>query len=159
MIIRLQKVSMKKFYKNSFIALALVFAASSSFAQETASSLTPERDPFSPTSGGVVSKVKELVSDEFKKGGDTKIDASSPLTSMQINAYKVVGVLVAEKNKVASVKAVNGVSYVVKIGDSLGSEGGKISEITLDGIKVQTENGEHKLPVSNVVEVPTNAGQ
>ncbi len=150
---------MKKFCKNSFIALVLAFAATASFAQETASSLTPERDPFSPTSGGVVSKVKELVSDELKKNDSGKIDDASPLTSMQINAYKVVGVLVAEKNKVASIKAVNGVSYVVKIGDSIGSEGGKVSEITLDGIKVQTENGEHKLPVSNVVEVPTDAGQ
>jgi Tfp pilus assembly protein PilP len=111
------------------------------------------RDPFSPNGTNVLNKMKDLV------GGAAdnqlpKFDNSNPLTATQLMGYKVTGVIISEKQKVASVKTINGGSFTVKIGDNLGSEGGKISDITLDGISVQTESQEVKLPVNNKVEVP-----
>ena len=140
---------MKKYFKNSLIlvvTIQLVFFASLAFAQE--------RDPFSPTGGGVMSRVKDLVSGTDQNAPVQNFDTSDPLSSTQLSGYKVSGVIFSDTEKLASIKAINGVSYIVKVGDSLGSEGGKVSDITLEGITVQTQSQEIKLPVSNIVEVP-----
>jgi len=135
---------MKKSWKNKFILIsALMLFAGSAMAQS--------RDPFSPTSSSsMVSKMKDMVSSETK--AQENFDSASPLTSIQLSGYRVTGVLVSEKTKVASIKAMNGVSYLVKIDDRLGSEGGKITNIEFDGVTVQTESQEIKLAVNNKTE-------
>lgn len=139
---------MKKSYKNNICLLAIMqiflFAGHS---------LAQERDPFSPT-GSMMNRVKEMVGGNTSEQPTKMFDNVSPLASTQLSGYKVIGVIIADSDKIASVKAINGVSYIVKIGDSLGSEGGKISDINVEGISVQTESQEIKLPVSNIVEVP-----
>jgi Tfp pilus assembly protein PilP len=136
---------MKKYYRNSLFlpALLVAVASSAAFAQE--------RDPFSPTGGSMMSKVKDFMVGEEKPAD---FDSSSPLTSTHLSGYKIVGVIVAEDKKVVSVKALNGISYSLKVGDYLGTEGGKISDITITDITVQTPTQEIKLPVNNKIEVP-----
>ncbi len=144
---------MKKFYKNSLLLLlALVICPVTASAQE--------RDPFSPTSGsGVMTKMRELVTGDQNQQAANNFNAADPLVSTQLSGYKVIGVIVSDTQKVASIKAMNGVSYLVKVGDSFGSEGGKVSEITINGITVQTESQDIKLPVNNKIEVPVNAAK
>jgi Tfp pilus assembly protein PilP len=141
---------MKKFLKLSLTSGFAIFAiANSAIAQE--------RDPFSPTGNGVINAVKEMVQGSEATAQENPQTAGDPLTSSQLPAYKVAGVLVSEDKKVAAVKAINGATYIVKIGDSLGSEGGKISDITPKGINIQTATKEVKIPVSNKIEVPVDA--
>ncbi len=139
---------MKKHLKNKLIlTLLAVLIALPVNAQE--------RDPFSPNRGGMMSAVKDLVTGDSQK--PQTIDGSSPMTSVQLSGYKVVGTMTSDEKKLASVKAINGVSYMVGIGDDIGSEGGKVKDITVDGIVVQTQEREVKLPVSNKIEVPLDA--
>lgn len=141
------------FYRNSLIVVTLMFACVEVSAQE--------RDPFSPTSGsGVVSKMRELVTgDQAQQQNINNFNAADPLSSTQLSGYKVTGIIISDTQKIAAIKAMNGVSYMVKVGDSLGSEGGKVSNIALDHVMIQTESQEIKLPVSNKVEVPANAAK
>lgn len=134
---------------SNFVLFLAIFFSGQSFAID--------RDPFSPT-GGMVGKVQEMVQQGAAIAGNVADQqaaqtGANPLTTMQINGYKVIGVMTSDTQKLASVKTVNGVSYIMKVGDSLGSEGGKISDINIDGVVVQTESQEIKLPVSNRVEV------
>jgi len=144
-------MSMKISYINRFSALlAVAMIAFGASAQE--------RDPFSPTGSntGVISKMRDLVSSEPTEHINN-FNSASPLISARLSSYRVAGVILSEEKKIASVKAVNGLSYLVKIGDSLGSEGGKVANITIDGITVQTESQEFKISVDNIIEVPVNA--
>lgn len=145
---------MKKPYKNSlFIAVAIALYSNIAIAQE--------RDPFSPTGGnvGVMGKMRELVTGDQPLPQENNFNSADPLTSTQLVSYKVIGVMVSDNQKLASVKAMNGVSYLVKVGDSIGSEGGKITDIATDGIKVQSQDKEIKLPVNNKLEVPLDAAK
>ncbi len=145
-----KKMNMKKYFLNSLLVLA--FAAGNSWAAN--------RDPFSPSGSGInppVAPTETAGSEVDEK--NNKIYDNNPLTAMQLNSYKVVGVMISDNMKIASIKAISGSSYIVKPGDSLGSEGGKISDITIDGISVQTESQEIKIPVSNKVEVPEENGK
>ena len=147
-------MNMKKYLKiNLILATVIFFTAFNSFAVD--------RDPFSPTGGSsVVSRVKDMVNNSVNQQQPAdNFNSATPLTSTQLSGYKVVGVLTSDTQKIASVKAINGVSYIVKVGDSLGSEGGKISDINVDGITIQTESQEIKLPVNNKIEVPVNAAK
>lgn len=141
---------MKKFLKLSLTSAFAIFAiANSAVAQE--------RDPFSPTGNGVINAVKDIVQGTDSSAQENSGVVGDPLTSSQLPAYKVAGVIVSENKKIAAVKAINGVTYIVKIGDNLGSEGGKISDITTKGINIQTATKEVKIPVSNKIEVPVDA--
>ncbi len=152
---------MKKYYKNSLtknskntlclLALAqIILYAGAAYAQE--------RDPFSPSGNGVMDRVKDIVTGDAQANNQQN-SATTPITSTQLSGYKVVGVMISDSQKIASVKGISGVSYIVKVGDSIGSEGGKVSEITLEGITVQTESQAIKLPVSNIIEVPGESSE
>jgi Tfp pilus assembly protein PilP len=141
---------MKKFLKITLINAFAVFA----FASTTSAQ---ERDPFSPTGNGVINAVKDIVQGEESGAQQDQQISGDPLTSSQLAAYKVAGILVSDDKKVAAIKAINGVTYIVKLGDNLGAEGGKISDINPKGITIQTTNKEVKIPVSNKIEVPVDA--
>jgi Tfp pilus assembly protein PilP len=143
---------MKKSFKIKLIFVVILQLVLFSGA---VSASAQERDPFSPTSGGVMSRVNELVNGPEATAPATTFDAAiDPLTATQLSGYKVSGIIISDTKKLASVKGMNGVSYIVKVGDNIGSEGGKISDITLDSITVQTQSQEVKIPVSNIIEVP-----
>lgn len=105
------------------------------------------RDPFAPA-GGVVKAIKNAVGAEA-----TPTQALNPSTAYKLTSYKLVGVIVSEKGKLAVVKAMNGIDYILNQGDMLGSEGGKISQINIDNIKVKNSEDEVTLGVSNKIEV------
>ena len=101
-----------------------------------------ERDPFSPSA---VSKV------ESKSEKSSKSKIINQLTSSKLSTYKVIGVIVSEDRKIAAIKALNGSDYLVSKGDRLGSEGGIITDIDIEGIAVELKTGEVQIPVSNKI--------
>ncbi len=107
------------------------------------------RDPFSPVSGDIMKKIVDR-----NDGTSTVTDSTvNPLTTAKINTIKVVGVILSEKKKVAAVKAINGLTYVIEEGVEIGSDGGKVSEIKYEGIVVSSDSGKVLIPVSNKLEV------
>lgn len=117
-----------------------------------------ERDPFAPT-GGTTKTVQKVEESNTENTSSSSVSEVSPLTSYKLNSYKVVGVMVSENKKVAAVKALNGVDYIVKTGDAVGNSGGKISSIDISGIKVKNADSEIEIPVSNKIEVNVDKGK
>ncbi len=143
---------MKLIIKILFIAIILFNGfsalANNSFKLADGKDINNIRDPFSPTSGNVITSksANESEADSFAK-------SSNPLTSSKLNTFKVVAVIISEKGKVAGVKAVNGLDYLVSSGDYVGSEGGKVSDITVEGVTITSSEGKVFIPVSNKLEV------
>ena len=126
--------------KYSLFAVAILVTSSVAYAQE--------RDPFSPA-GGVVKVIKEEVAGESLFPNQ----ALNPKIAYKITSYKVVGTLISKQKQLAAIKALNGMDYIVLVGEKIGSEGGKITKIEQDGIIIKNSEGEIKLPVSNKIEV------
>lgn len=148
---------MKRLHKITLVAvwlfaLSILIAPSLSFA----------RDPFSPfSSSGNDKKTKNkasedsaTLSDKPVEEGERKptISIKNPLTASPLENYKLAAVLITPKQSFAVVKAANGMQYIAQKNDRVGSEGGKISEITIDNIRVKNADDEVKIPVSNFAE-------
>ncbi|MDX1949092.1 MAG: pilus assembly protein PilP [Rickettsiales bacterium] len=131
------------------LGLGFQVVAENKFKLVDAKNISNVRDPFSPTSGNIISS-KSL---EDSSDAESFAKSSNPLTASKLNTFKVVGVIISEKGKVAGVKAVNGLDYVVSAGDYIGSEGGKVSEITFEGVTISSSEGKVFIPVSNKLEV------
>jgi Tfp pilus assembly protein PilP len=124
----------------SFFTISLVFSAQ---AEEKANE---ERDPFAPSSGKAV-QTNEV---STKSSEDqTSLENLSPKTAYKTTSYKVVGVIIANEKKLAAVKALNGADYIVSVGDELGNNHGKVSDIDISSITIKNNEGEVKIPVSN----------
>lgn len=109
-----------------------------------------DRDPFSPTSGNMVKSSSVTISSEDEDNSNL---SSNPLTSSKLSGYKIIGTITSNKIKVATIKSLSGVDYTIKIGERLGSEGGRVKDITHKGVKVSNSKNSSFLPVSNKIEV------
>ncbi len=112
--------------------------------------LSKVRDPFSPTNGVTVVKSVSVTTDAENEQitvGD------NPITSSKLSNFKIIGVISSDKVKIASVKSISGIDYIVKNGDRFGSEGGRITDITAKGVKVEIDGKASFLPVNNKIEV------
>jgi Tfp pilus assembly protein PilP len=119
------------------------------------------RDPFSPFSSSGDKKNKKTTTEKPAKEAETEgadetrnpsISIRNPLTSAPLDNYKLAAVLLTPKDSFAVVKAANGMQYIARKNDRVGNEGGRITEITVDNIKVKHAEDEVKIPVSNFAE-------
>lgn len=148
---------MKRLHKITLLA-AWLFA----FSIVVSPLSTEARDPFSPFSSSSDKKNKKSKeSDKPSKEAETEssddsrnpsISIRNPLTSAPLDNYKLAAVLLTPKDSFAVVKAANGMQYIARKNDRIGSEGGRITEITVDNIKVKHAEDEVKIPVSNFAE-------
>jgi Tfp pilus assembly protein PilO len=90
-----------------------------------------ERDPFSKSSSGMI------------EGG--KDPRYSPLVMADPQSYIIMGVVVSNSVKAAMIRTDFRESFVVKVGDRLGNQGGIISDIDLDGVILRQPNGKVRL--------------
>lgn len=98
-------------------------------------STTQERDPFARSSNGMI-----------EGGRDPRV---SPLVMANPQAYVITGVIVSNSIKAAMVRTDYRESYVVKVGDRLGNQGGVIVDIDLDGIVLKQSNGKIRIYVQS----------
>ncbi|QWD61788.1 type II secretion system protein M [Polynucleobacter sp. MWH-UH25E] len=90
-----------------------------------------ERDPFSKASSGMI-----------EGGRDPRY---SPLVMADPQSYIIMGVVVSNSVKAAMIRTDFRESFVVKVGDRLGNQGGIISDIDLDGVILRQPNGKVRL--------------
>lgn len=90
-----------------------------------------ERDPFSRSSSGMI-----------EGGRDPRI---SPLIMADPQSYVITGVLVSTKEKAAMIRTDFRENFIVRIGDRLGNQGGRISEIDQYGIVVRQNSEQIRL--------------
>jgi Tfp pilus assembly protein PilO len=90
-----------------------------------------ERDPFSKSSSGMI-----------EGGRDPRY---SPLVMADPQSYVIMGVVVSSSVKAAMIRTDFRESYVVKVGDRLGNQGGVISDIDMDGIILRQPSGKIRL--------------
>lgn len=90
-----------------------------------------ERDPFSKASSGMI-----------EGGRDPRY---SPLVMADPQSYIIMGVVVSNNVKAAMIRTDFRESFVVKVGDRLGNQGGIISDIDLDGVILRQPNGKVRL--------------
>jgi len=129
---------------NLFLMLIATFYFSDAYAQE--------RDPFSP-SGTAVKVIQDAVQTVGQTVSSERSEELSPITAYKVNSYKVVGIMLSDTRKIAAIKALNGVDYVVKIGDKVGNDRGEVADIDISGVVIKNSEGEIKIPVSNKIEV------
>lgn len=94
-----------------------------------------ERDPFSKSSSGMI-----------EGGRDPRY---SPLIMADPQSYVIMGVVVSNTVKAAMIRTDFRESYVVRVGDRLGNQGGIISEIDTDGIIVRQPTGKIRLYIQS----------
>lgn len=90
-----------------------------------------ERDPFSRASNGMI-----------EGGRDPRI---SPLIMADPQSYVITGVIVSAKEKAAMIRTDFRENFIVKIGDRLGNQGGRISEIDQYGIVIRQNSEQIRL--------------
>lgn len=90
-----------------------------------------ERDPFSKSSSGMI-----------EGGRDPRY---SPLVMADPQSYIIMGVVVSNSVKAAMIRTDFRESFVVKVGDRLGNQGGIISDIDMDGVILRQPNGKVRL--------------
>ncbi len=90
-----------------------------------------ERDPFSRSSNGMI-----------EGGRDPRI---SPLIMADPQSYVITGVLVSTKEKAAMIRTDFRENFIVRIGDRLGNQGGRISEIDQYGIVIRQNSEQIRL--------------
>ena len=90
-----------------------------------------ERDPFSKSSSGMI-----------EGGRDPRY---SPLIMADPQSYVIMGVVVSNSVKAAMIRTDFRESYVVRVGDRLGNQGGIISDIDMDGIILRQPSGRIRL--------------
>ena len=90
-----------------------------------------ERDPFSKSSSGMI-----------EGGRDPRY---SPLIMADPQSYVIMGVVVSNSVKAAMIRTDFRESYVVKVGDRLGNQGGIITDIDMDGIILRQPSGRIRL--------------
>lgn len=136
------RICLLKTFKYIAVLAVYLFVISSSSAQQ-------DRDPFSPTTGAVITKI----SDDKASGRSVTDSVANPLTTAKLSTFKVIGVIIADNKKIAAVKALSGLDYIVEEGADIGSDGGKITEIKYEGVVVSDKDGRVFIPVSNKLEV------
>jgi Tfp pilus assembly protein PilO len=104
-------------------------------ADSVQKSVSQERDPFARSSSGMI-----------EGGRDSRV---SPLIMANPQAYVITGVIVSNSIKAAMVRTDYRESYVVKVGDRLGNQGGVIVDIDLDGIVIKQPNGKIRIYVQS----------
>ena len=90
-----------------------------------------ERDPFSKSSSGMI-----------EGGRDPRY---SPLIMADPQSYVIMGVVVSNSVKAAMIRTDFRESYVVRVGDRLGNQGGIITDIDMDGIILRQPSGRIRL--------------
>ena len=90
-----------------------------------------DRDPFSKSSSGMI-----------EGGRDPRY---SPLIMADPQTYIIMGVVVSNSVKAAMIRTDFRESYVVRVGDRLGNQGGIISDIDMDGIILRQPSGRIRL--------------
>ena len=90
-----------------------------------------ERDPFSKSSSGMI-----------EGGRDPRY---SPLIMADPQSYVIMGVVVSTSVKAAMIRTDFRESYVVRVGDRLGNQGGIITDIDMDGIILRQPTGKIRL--------------
>jgi Tfp pilus assembly protein PilO len=100
-------------------------------ASKSAAPMSRERDPFSRSTSGMI-----------EGGRDPRV---SPLLMAPPEAYVITGIIVSESVKAAVIRTDFKESYVVKVGDKLGNQGGKVSRIDAESLTVQQKGGSVKL--------------
>ena len=90
-----------------------------------------ERDPFSKSSSGMI-----------EGGRDPRY---SPLIMADPQSYVIMGVVVSTSTKAAMIRTDFRESYVVRVGDRLGNQGGIITDIDMDGIILRQPTGKIRL--------------
>lgn len=118
------------------------------FAYPLNIAIAQDRDPFSPSGSSIKTTSVTVTSDREEESSE-----GNPVTSGKLSSYKVVGTIISDKKKLAAVKALSGVNYIITVGDKFGSEGGRIKDITHKGIKVENNGNIMSLQVSNKIEV------
>ena len=90
-----------------------------------------DRDPFSKSSSGMI-----------EGGRDPRY---SPLLMADPQSYVIMGVVVSTSTKAAMIRTDFRESFVVRVGDRLGNQGGVIVDIDTDGIILRQPNGKIRL--------------
>ena len=90
-----------------------------------------DRDPFSKSSSGMI-----------EGGRDPRY---SPLLMADPQSYVIMGVVVSNVTKAAMIRTDFRESFVVRVGDRLGNQGGVIADIDMDGIILRQPNGKIRL--------------
>jgi Tfp pilus assembly protein PilO len=90
-----------------------------------------DRDPFSKSSSGMI-----------EGGRDPRY---SPLIMADPQSYVIMGVVVSNSVKAAMIRTDFRESYVVRVGDRLGNQGGIITDIDMDGIILRQPGGRIRL--------------
>lgn len=107
-----------------------------------------ERDPFVPY---LFETPASVVDSE-----DTSQDAYStvrPLNDNPLKSYKLIGVIISPQQSVAVVQGPSRREYFVSVGDELGSEGGVIESMTVEGLSVDLGTELVNLKVTNKFEI------
>ena len=97
----------------------------------TEGSRVNDRDPFSKSSSGMI-----------EGGRDPRY---SPLLMADPQSYVIMGVVVSNTTKAAMIRTDFRESFVVRVGDRLGNQGGVIADIDMDGIILRQPNGKIRL--------------
>jgi len=90
-----------------------------------------ERDPFSRATNGMI-----------EGGRDPRI---SPLIMADPQSYVITGVIVSAKEKAAMIRTDFRENFIVRIGDRLGNQGGRIAEIDQYGIVIRQNSEQIRL--------------
>jgi Tfp pilus assembly protein PilO len=99
-----------------------------------------ERDPFSRASNGMI-----------EGGRDPRI---SPLIMADPQSYVITGLIVSTTEKAAMIRTDFRENFIVRIGDPLGNQGGKIVEIDPNGIVVSQPSGFVRLYLQTQISQP-----
>ena len=97
----------------------------------TDSARVNDRDPFSKSSSGMI-----------EGGRDPRY---SPLLMADPQSYVIMGVVVSSSVKAAMIRTDFRESFVVRVGDRLGNQGGVIADIDMDGIILRQPSGKIRL--------------
>ncbi len=98
-----------------------------------------KKDPFKPV---VMVKAAPVQSEESAKKA---LRESLPIHSLDVNQFKLIGVITGGKENRAMVTDTGGKGYVLKVGMTIGKNNGKVVSITNSGVDVleqfKDENG------------------
>ena len=114
-----------------FIKIGDLVSQSAGPTSNPSGSRQNERDPFSRSSSGMI-----------EGGRDPRI---SPLIMADPQSYVITGVLVSTKEKAAMIRTDFRENFIVRIGDRLGNQGGRISEIDQYGIVIRQNSEQIRL--------------
>jgi type IV pilus assembly protein PilP len=98
-----------------------------------------KKDPFKPFI--IVTALPVKSSENAKK----LLSDSLPIHSLEVSQFKLIGVVIGEKESKAMVTEPGGKGYVLKVGMSIGNNDGKVVSISTGGVEVleqfKDENG------------------